>query len=167
MVVAVYPGSFDPMTKGHEDIAVRAARLFGTVILAVTDNAGKHYQFTLQERIEMAEACMAHYRLPNVSVEGFTGLTVRFAKQHNATVLIRGLRAVSDFDYECSLSQANLSLDADIQTVFLMASLEHQFLSSRMVKEVVRLGAQAQHMVAPHVHDALQAKLAPTNHPPA
>jgi pantetheine-phosphate adenylyltransferase len=158
MVVAVYPGSFDPMTKGHEDIALRAARLFDQVILAVTNNEGKAYHFNLAERLAMAQQCMAHYGLPNVTVEGFTGLTVHFARSKGAGVLIRGLRAVSDFDYECALSQVNLSLDADVQTVFLMASLEHQFLSSRMVKEVVRLGAEAHHLVSPPVHEALCRK---------
>jgi pantetheine-phosphate adenylyltransferase len=157
MVVALYPGSFDPITKGHEDILLRAASLFERVVLAVAGNRSKHPVYGTAQRVALAKQSVEALGLTNVAVEELDGLTVSFAQAQGASVIIRGLRAVSDFDYECSLSQMNRSLDASITTVFLMAGLDYQFLSSRMVREVASLGGDVSSLVSPHVFAALHA----------
>lgn len=154
MTIAVYPGSFDPITMGHVDIVSRASRLFEKVILAVVKNPNKQSFFTLSERLEMLKDCTAH--LSNVGVETFEGLTVDLARIHQAQVIIRGLRAISDFENEFMMSQMNKNLDQQIETVFMMAGLEYQFLSSSAVKEVARLGGNITNLVPPLVCKRLQ-----------
>ncbi|HEY9685730.1 MAG TPA: pantetheine-phosphate adenylyltransferase [Coleofasciculaceae cyanobacterium] len=138
MTIAVYPGSFDPITMGHVDVVTRASQLFETIVMAVVRNPGKSPQFSLEERVEFVRESTKH--LKNVKVESFEGLTVDLAKTHNAKVIIRGLRAVSDFDHEFAMSQMNKRLCPEVETIFMMAGLEYQFLSSSMTKEVARLG---------------------------
>lgn len=155
MTIALYPGSFDPVTRGHMDIVERAASLFEQVIMAVAINPNKPKAFEAIERQRLVEQSVKH--LPNVSVTHYEGLTVEFAKTCGATVMIRGLRAVSDFEYECAMSQMNRTLHPELQTVFLMAGLEYQFLSSRMAREVALLGGDVSKLVEPHVEAALKA----------
>jgi pantetheine-phosphate adenylyltransferase len=138
VTIAVYPGSFDPITMGHVDVVTRASQLFETIVMAVVRNPGKSPQFSLEERVEFVRESTKH--LKNVKVESFEGLTVDLAKTHNAKVIIRGLRAVSDFDHEFAMSQMNKRLCPEVETIFMMAGLEYQFLSSSMTKEVARLG---------------------------
>lgn len=131
---AIYPGSFDPFTLGHQDIAERAARLFTSVVVAVVNNPKKQPWLPIETRLQLTRNSLAH--LENVTVVDFDGLTVHLAQAHQAGTLIRGLRALSDFEAECMMAQMNQQLAPDIETLFLMASLEHQFLSSSAVKEV-------------------------------
>jgi pantetheine-phosphate adenylyltransferase len=135
---AVYPGTFDPLTRGHEDIARRAASIFGRVVIAVAANPNKTPLFSVEERVDLARAVLAD--LKNVEVTGYTGLTVDLARVHDLAVIVRGLRAVSDFDYEFQMAGMNYRMAPDIETVFLMASETHQFIASRLVKEVAMLG---------------------------
>lgn len=141
--IGVYPGTFDPVTNGHLDIIARGARLVDRLVIGVADNAGKNPLFPMAERVELVQA-----EIRNVSVQldgmidvvPFSGLLVDFARQAGATLIVRGLRAVSDFDYEFQMAGMNYRLDSQIETVFLMASEHHQFISSRFVKEIARLG---------------------------
>ncbi len=160
MTVAVYPGSFDPITLGHVDILTRASRLFDRVILAVVKNPGKHSLIPLDERVKLVKESIGH--LTNVDVESFEGLTVAFAKTHGAQVIIRGLRAVSDFEYEFKMSQMNRNLSPETETVFMMAGLEYQFLSSSMVKEVSMLGGNISNLVPKSVKSYLEQLDLPT-----
>lgn len=153
--IALYPGSFDPVTRGHEDIARRACQLFEKVIVAVANNDSKLATFDLDTRLEMLRKSLGD--LPGLEVTSFTGLTSDYATKRGARAIIRGLRAMSDFEYECSMSQMNRTLAPDIPTVFLMAELDYQFLSSRMVREVSRLHGCVDGLVAPHVAAALKA----------
>ena len=152
-VTAIYPGSFDPITKGHLDVVIRASRLFDHVIMAVANNSQKHQLFTVPERLKLIEESVSD--LSNVSVKAFEGLTAEFAKKQGATVIIRGLRAISDFEYEFQLSQMNKMLYPDLEAVFVMASLDYTFLSSSMVKEVVTLGGDVSELVPECVQRAL------------
>lgn len=138
MTVAVYPGSFDPITNGHLDIATRAAALFDKVIVAVYDAPPKSLRFTTEERAEMVRKAVAH--LPNVTVETYSGLTVDFARKIKAKVLVRGLRMSSDFEREFEMALMNKKLAPELESVFLMANLAYQFLSSSLLKEVADLG---------------------------
>ena len=156
MPTAIYPGSFDPITKGHLDVVARASHMFGQIIMAVVDESSKNQLFALDERVALAQAAVAH--LPNVTVEPFAGLLVDFAKKHNATVIVRGLRAISDFEYEFKMSQMNKVLYPQAETVFVMASLEYTFLSSSLVKEVVHLGGDVSTLVPPEVLKALSQR---------
>lgn len=152
--VAVYPGSFDPMTLGHLDILTRASKLFDRVIMAVAQqSSGKRPLFTIEERLRLIRDNVTH--LPNVSVEAFSGLTVAFAQSHQASVIIRGLRAVSDFEYEFKMYQMNMHLNPEIETVFMMAGPEYHFLSSSMVKEVALLGGDVTGLVPPSIGESL------------
>lgn len=134
MTTAVYPGSFDPITRGHLDVLETGAQIFDKVIIAVSNNINKNSFLTVEERIQLIKESVAH--LPNVEVDAFDGLTVNFAKKRNATVLLRGLRAVSDFEYEMQLSQTNSELSPEIKTVFLITKPEYNFISSSTVKEI-------------------------------
>ena len=156
---AIYPGSFDPITMGHVDIATRASQLFDQVILAVVRNPGKHSHIAIEERERQVRQSVAH--LKNVQVEAFEGLTVNLARQHNANIIIRGLRAVSDFEYEFMMSQMNKRLAPDVETIFMMADQEYQFLSSSMTKEVARLGGNIQGLVPENVHAYLSSNPVP------
>lgn len=159
MTIAMYPGSFDPVTRGHLDIIKRAARIYDKLIVAVLVNSAKHPLFTIEERVELLQdACRD---LPNVTVESFTGLTVNFARQHGATVMVRGLRAVTDFENEMQLAHTNFALMPGIETVFLATSIRWSYLSSTMVKEAARYGSDVSKFVTPKVDAALKEKFAP------
>jgi len=141
--VALYPGTFDPLTNGHLDIIGRAARMFDRLVIGVAENVGKGPLFTLEERVEMVRAetqGIAERTGATIEVRGFATLLVEFARQCGAGAIVRGLRAVSDFDYEFQMAGMNARLDPGIETVYLMASERHQFISSRLVKEVAQLG---------------------------
>ena len=151
--IALYPGTFDPITNGHIDLVQRAAKLFDTVIVAIAASSKKQPQFSLNERIELAEQVLAC--CPNVRVMGFDILLIEFARQQNASVLIRGLRAVSDFEYEFQLASMNRHLAPDLESVFLMPADEYSFISSSLVKEVASLGGDVANFVHPIVFKAL------------
>ena len=154
---AIYPGTFDPITLGHEDLARRASRLFDRVILAVADSRAKKPFFTLDERVEMAREVLKDLR--NVEVTGFSGLLMKFVQDRGARVVVRGLRAVSDFEYEFQLAGMNRSLMPDVETVFLTPSDKYQFISSTFVREIAMLGGEVDKFVSPNVQDSLMAKV--------
>lgn len=148
-MIAVYPGSFDPITLGHLDIMERGCKLFEQVIVAVLRNSHKVPRFTVQRRIEQIRDCTQH--LPNLEIDSFDGLTVTYAKIRNAQVLLRGLRAVSDFEHELQMAHTNKSLSPQIETVFFATSNEHSFLSSSLVKEIAKFGGSVAHLVPQNV----------------
>jgi len=156
MTHAIYPASFDPITLGHIDIATRAAALFDKLVVAVYDRPLKNLLFSPEQRWEMTRDALIH--LPNVHVERYTGLTVELARQKGATVIVRGLRVLSDFEWEFQQALTNHNLAPDIDTVCLMASQEYSFLSSSVVKEVAFAGGDVTAMVPSHVAQALYAK---------
>jgi pantetheine-phosphate adenylyltransferase len=147
--IALYPGTFDPITNGHFDIIERTLVLFDKLIIAVAISNDKKPMFTLDERINMVKEAIAG--LDNVVVVGFDNLTVELARTHNATVLIRGLRAVSDFEYELQLGYLNNSLDNTIETVYLMPKLQHAFISSSIVRNLLKFNAKTEHLVPKEV----------------
>jgi len=151
---ALYPGTFDPITNGHFDIIERALKLFDSVIVAVAISTDKKPMFTLEQRIDMAKESVKN--LQNVTVVGFDNLTVELAKTHNATVLIRGLRAVSDFEYELQLGYLNNSLDDSIETVYLMPKLQHAFISSSIVRNLLKFNAKTEHLVPKEVQKIIE-----------
>ncbi|KAF6654777.1 pantetheine-phosphate adenylyltransferase [Pantoea anthophila] len=155
---AIYPGTFDPVTLGHLDIVTRAAQMFDQVILAVAASPSKKPLFSLEERVALASEMVAH--LPNVKVVGFSDLMANFARDQQANVLVRGLRAVSDFEYEMQLAQMNRHLLPTLESVFLMPSEGFSFISSSLVKEVARHGGDVSAFLSAPVHQALLAKLA-------
>jgi pantetheine-phosphate adenylyltransferase len=153
--LGIYPGTFDPVTLGHLDIIERASKLVDTLIVGVAAHSNKEKTlFSLEERVHFIESCVKD-RLPNVVVEPLPGLLIAYAKQKKATAIFRGLRAVSDFDYEFQMAMMNARLNDDIETVFLMASETHQFVASRLVKEVARLGGDVRGFVPSVVAEAL------------
>jgi len=154
MIRAVYPGTFDPLTRGHEDLVRRASTLFDALILAVADSRSKKPFFTLEERLDMARQVLADLR--NVEVIGFNGLLIDFARQNNARVVVRGLRAVSDFEYEFQLAGMNRNLSPDMETVFLTPSEQHMFISATLVREIAMFGGD----ISKFVHPIVRAKLA-------
>lgn len=147
--IALYPGTFDPITNGHFDIIERALRLFDEVIIAVAISQDKKPMFTLDERIEMVHEAVKH--LKHVHVVGFDNLTVELAKTHDAGILIRGLRAVSDFEYELQLGYLNNSLDDTIETVYLMPKLKHAFISSSIVRNLLKFNGKTDHLLPKEV----------------
>ncbi len=153
---AIYPGSFDPVTYGHLDIIERAAKVVDELIIGVLVNNAKSPLFTREERVHLLEETTKH--LPNVKVKTFEGLTIDFAKNNGANLIIRGLRAVTDFETEMQIAQTNHSLNADIDTMFFTTSLEYAFLSSTIVKEVAAYGSDISKMVPPIVAEALADK---------
>ena len=157
MIGAVYPGTFDPLTRGHEDLVRRAAVLFGTVIVGVADSRAKKPFFTLTERVDIARAVLGD--LPNVKVVGFSGLLINFIHEHNARVIMRGLRAVSDFEYEFQLAGMNRNLYPDVETVFLTPSEQHMFISATLVREISTLGGDVSKFVHPLVQKKLKEKV--------
>jgi pantetheine-phosphate adenylyltransferase len=157
MIGAVYPGTFDPLTRGHEDLVRRAAVIFGSVIVGVADSRAKKPFFTLTERIDIAREVLQD--LGNVTVVGFSGLLINFIHQHNARVIMRGLRAVSDFEYEFQLAGMNRSLYPDVETVFLTPSEQHMFISATLVREIATLGGDVSKFVHPIVRDKLREKV--------
>jgi len=148
-VIAIYPGSFDPITLGHLDVIERGCRLFDQVIVAVLRNPNKTPLFTIAERIEQIRQATAH--LTNVEVDSFDGLTVTYATMRRANVLLRGLRVLSDFEMELQMAHTNKTLSEEIETVFLATSNEHSFLSSSLVKEIAKFGGPIDHLVPPPV----------------
>ena len=138
MRTAIYPGSFDPLTNGHLDVVQRAAKLFDRVIVAVAKNEGKNPLFTLKERLALVKKAIAH--LPNVEADSFDGLLVEYVVSRQAQAIVRGLRAVSDFEFEFQLALMNRKLNENIETIFMMPKDTYTFLSSRIVKEIARLG---------------------------
>lgn len=153
---AIYPGTFDPLTNGHADIVLRAARLFETVIVAVAANPSKQPLFSLDERVALARQAFADCL--NVSVIGFSGLLADFAKSQQAQVLIRGVRAVADYEYEFQLASMNRSLNPELDSIFMTPSEKNTFISSTLVKEVCRHGGDVASFVPEHVKQALLAK---------
>jgi len=158
MIRAVYPGTFDPLTRGHEDLVRRAATVFDALIVGVADSKAKRTFFTLHERVEMARAVLGD--LANVQVVGFNGLLIDFIRQHDARVVLRGLRAVSDFEYEFQLAGMNRSLYPDFETMFLTPSEQHMFISATLVREIAQLGGDVAKFVHPLVGKKLAAKVA-------
>lgn len=145
----VYPGTFDPFTRGHEDLVRRASSLFDEVIVAVADSRGKQPLFSLEERVAIAKEVLVAY--DNVNVEGFSGLLMDFIKQRNAKVILRGLRAASDFEYEFQMAGMNRNLYPDVETIFLTPAEQYMFISATMVREIAMLGGE----VAPFVNPAV------------
>ena len=156
-VIAVYPGTFDPMTLGHEDVVRRATQLFSKVIVAVAAGHHKKAMFTLQERIEMAREVVKPF--PQVTVESFSGLLRDFVVARGGKAMVRGLRAVTDFDYEFQLAGMNRSLMPDVETVFLTPSDKYQFISSTFVREIAVLGGEIDKFVSPKVQERLMEKV--------
>ncbi|MDB6067964.1 MAG: phosphopantetheine adenylyltransferase [Pedosphaera sp.] len=157
MRTVIYPGSFDPLTNGHLDVIQRATKLFDRVIVAVAQNDSKNPFFTLSERLDMVARCVGH--LPNVEADSFEGLLVEYAESQSAQAIIRGLRAVSDFEFEFQLALMNRKLNERVETIFMMPKDTYTFLSSRIVKEIARLGGDVSSFVPPIVKEALIARL--------
>jgi len=153
--IALYPGTFDPITNGHIDLIKRATKLFDSVVVAIAASSKKNPKFSLEERVELAEKVLTD--CPNVTVKSFDILLIDFARQQDATVLIRGLRAVSDFEYEFQLASMNRNLAPDLESVFLMPADEYSFISSSLVKEVAALGGDVSKFVHPIVFKALNS----------
>ncbi len=152
-VKAVYAGTFDPLTRGHEEIVRRAAGLFGSLVLGIADSKAKRTFFTLQERVEMAREVLADMK--NLQIVGFSGLLIDFVRQQGAKVVLRGLRAVTDFEYEFQLAGMNRHLYPEMETIFLTPSEQHMFISATLVREIALLGGD----VSQFVHPAVQRKL--------
>ena len=154
---AIYPGSFDPVTNGHLDVVERARKLFDEVIVAVADNDEKSPLFTLEERLDLLRQTLG--KIDTVRITHFTGLLVDFARKQEATAVIRGLRAISDFEFEFQMALMNRKLEAAVETIFLMPKEDYTYLSSRIVKEIARLGGDVSKFVAAPVAKALATKL--------
>ena len=158
MIKAVYPGTFDPLTRGHEDLVRRAATLFDTVVLAIAESTAKRTFFTLEERIAIANEVLGDMK--NVEVVGFKGLLTEFVRKQRARVVLRGLRAVSDFEYEFQLAGMNRNLYPEMETVFLTPSEQHMFISATLVREIAALGGDVSQFVHPKVAQKLKEKAA-------
>ncbi|MFC2014057.1 pantetheine-phosphate adenylyltransferase [Chloroflexota bacterium] len=165
MTIAIYPGSFDPITSGHLDVATRASKLFEKLIIGVYDTPSKHLVFTTDERVELVRQAIVH--LPNVEVKPYSVLTIDFAKKEKAQAMVRGLRMAGDFEREFNMAMMNRKLYPELEIVCLMASVEYQFLSSSLLKEAASLGGHMKDLVPKHVAVALQKKIQgypPTNY---
>jgi pantetheine-phosphate adenylyltransferase len=158
MLTVVYPGTFDPLTRGHEDLVRRAARLFGRVVVGIADSMSKHPLFAAAERVEMARDVLAPFA--NVEVVAFSGLLMDFVNAQGARVVLRGLRAVSDFEYEFQMAGMNRNLYPDVETLFLTPSEQYTFISATIVREIARFGGDVSQFVHPAVHARLRAKFA-------
>ncbi|TAN27355.1 MAG: pantetheine-phosphate adenylyltransferase [Castellaniella sp.] len=156
MITAVYPGTFDPLTRGHEDLVRRAANLFDQVVVGVAQSQNKRPFFTLEERLEIAEEVLGHY--PNVRVRSFSGLLKDFVRDQNARVIVRGLRAVSDFEYEFQMAGMNRHLLPEVETLFMTPSDQYQFISGTIVREIAILGGDVSKFVFPSVERWLHTK---------
>jgi pantetheine-phosphate adenylyltransferase len=157
MVVAVYPGTFDPLTRGHEDLVRRAASVFAKLVVGVADSRNKGPFFTMDERIAIAREVLGHY--PNVEVAGFRGLLKDFVREQGARVIVRGLRAVSDFEYEFQMAGMNRHLLPDVETLFMTPSEQYQFISGTIVREIATMGGDVSKFVFPSVDKWLKAKI--------
>ena len=158
MRIAVYPGSFDPVTLGHGDIIERTAKMFDKVIIGVLNNNVKTSLFSVKERVNMLKEVTAH--LPNVEVQSFEGLLVDFLRRNDAQVIVRGLRAVTDFEYELQMAQTNRVMAPEIDTIFLTTNLKYSYLSSSIVKEIAFYDGQISQFLAPEVEERVRAKVA-------
>jgi len=152
--IALYPGTFDPITNGHYDIIVRALKLFDEVIIAIAISENKKPMFCLDERIQMTKDAVKEFK--NVKVIGFDNLTVELAKEHNADVIIRGLRALSDFEYELQLGYLNNSLDDTIETIYLMPNLKNAFISSSAIRSLIKFNAKTDHLLPTEVEKTIK-----------
>jgi pantetheine-phosphate adenylyltransferase len=152
-IAAMYPGTFDPVTRGHEDLLRRASRIFDRIVVAIAANPGKRPMFDLEERVALAEAVLGD--IPGVEVMGYEGLTIDFARQHDLGAIIRGLRAVSDFEYEFQLANMNRHLTDEVETVFLTPTERYTYISSSLVREIAMLGGDVGEFVSPVVEKAL------------
>jgi pantetheine-phosphate adenylyltransferase len=159
-VIAIYPGSFDPITNGHLDLIERGSRLVDRLIVAILRNESKQPLFTVEERMEMLREVVTAY--PNVEVDSFHGLLVDYARARNATVLLRGIRAISDYVEELQMALMNRRLNPDVETIFMMSGEAYSFISSRLVKEVVSLGASVSGLVPPSVEVRLRNRILKT-----
>lgn len=157
MKIAIYPGSFDPITNGHLDIIKRASKIYDKIIVSVLQNPSKNPMFTLEERVELIKRVVKPYE--NVDVDCFTGLLIDYAKQQNANVIIKGLRAVSDFEYEFQMALMNRKLASDIETIFLMTNSQYSYLSSSIIKEVAKFGGCIEGLVPEIVKDSIFKKI--------
>jgi pantetheine-phosphate adenylyltransferase len=157
MRTAVYPGSFDPLTNGHLDIIRRGTRLFDRLLVAVLENEGKAPLFSVGERMELIARCTDD--LPGVEVHSFSGLLVDFMQRFDANVVVRGIRAVSDYEYELQMALMNRTLSPTVETIFMLPAVEYTYVSSRLVKEVFRLGGDVARLVPPLVLESLKARL--------
>ncbi len=155
-VGAMYPGTFDPITLGHEDLVRRACRLFDKVVVAVAANPGKEPMFSPEERVELARSVLSD--MPKVEVCGYQGLTVDFARDNNLQVIVRGLRAISDFEYEFQLANMNRHLTDDVETAFLTPTETYTYISSSLVREVASMGGDISEFVSPDVKEALMVR---------
>ena len=158
MKLGIYPGSFDPLTNGHIDIIERSRKFIDNLIIGISDNNNKKILFNLDERIKMINTIMQSRNINNVTVESFNGLLVSFVKKKKANLIIRGLRAVSDFEYEFQMTGMNFKLNSSIETIFLMASDNNQLISSNLVKEVSKLNGDVSKFVPPEVQIELKKK---------
>ncbi|HUL40510.1 MAG TPA: pantetheine-phosphate adenylyltransferase [Burkholderiales bacterium] len=154
---AVYPGTFDPITRGHEDLVRRATHIFDQVIVAVADSHGKQPFFTLEERIKMAERVLADYE--RVHVIGFSGLLMDFVRGQGANIIVRGLRALSDFEYEFQMAGMNRNMHPDVETIFMTPSEQYMFISASMVREIAVLGGNVGKFVQPLIAEQLNVKM--------
>ncbi len=161
--IAIYPGTFDPITRGHSDLVERAAPLFDKVVVAVARSAGKNPAFELETRVELARASVAH--LDNVEVTGFSSLLAHFVAETGSHVILRGLRAVSDFEYEFQLASMNRHLIPQAETLFLTPAEQYSFISSSLVREISRLGGDVSKFVHPAVQQALKQRWQPSDNP--
>lgn len=157
MNIAIYPGSFDPVTNGHLDIIERTAKIFDKVIVAILVNSNKKPTFTIEERIDMLKTATSH--IPNCEIEFFDGLLVDFVKQKGSHVIVKGLRAISDFEYEFQMAMLNKSVEPEIETLFMMTNNKYSYLSSSIVKELGRLGASLNELVPEVIMDKVIKKL--------
>lgn len=157
MRTVICPGSFDPVTLGHVDIITRAAKMFDHVIVAVLVNLAKDHCFSIDERIELLKKALAG--IPNIEIVGFNGLLAEYAKDRNAQAVVKGLRAVSDFEYEFQMSLTNKKLNPDLETVFLTSSAEYMYLSSSIVRQVAGLGGDITNFVPAGIHDEIKERL--------
>ena len=158
MIKAVYPGTFDPLTRGHEDLVRRAARLFSSVVVAIADSETKRPYFSAAERIDMAREVLRPF--PNVEVRGFSSLLMEFVREQGAQAIVRGLRAVSDFEYEFQMAGMNRNLYPDVETLFLTPDEKYMFISATIVREISRFGGDVSKFVHPHVAEHLRIKAA-------
>lgn len=156
MITAIYPGTFDPLTRGHEDLVRRAASLFDRVVIGVAQSRNKKPFFSLEERVEIATEVLGHY--PNVKVASFAGLLKDFVREQEGRVIVRGLRAVSDFEYEFQMAGMNRHLLPEVETLFMTPSDQYQFISGTIVREIAELGGDVSKFVFPSVERWLQAK---------
>ncbi len=157
MLIGVYPGTFDPLTRGHEDLVRRASKLVEQLVVGVADSRAKRPFFSLQERLDIATEVLGHY--PNVKVASFSGLLKDFVREHNAKIIVRGLRAVSDFEYEFQMAGMNRYLLPDVETLFLTPSDQYQFISGTIVREIALLGGEVSKFVFPSVEKWLRERL--------